>query len=287
LLQREGPVLVFGGPYSNRQATEALLAEAARRGIPAANMICTGDVVAYAADPLACCDLIRESGMTVVMGNCEEALGAGAEDCGCGFEEGSACAALSVQWYAYALSRMDQASCRWMDGLPRRVDLRIGGVRLAVIHGGNRDIARFIFGSDEDAIREELGIAGVDGVIAGHCGLPFTREAGGRLWHNPGVIGMPAHDGTPRVWYSVLTPGAGGLAIEHAALAYDHAAAAARMRAEGLPEGYASCLETGIWPSEDVLPPAERAARGQPLAERITLWRWPEGRAARPPAFAA
>ena len=43
----DGPLLVFGGPYSNLQATRAVLDEAARRGIPAERVICTGDVVAY------------------------------------------------------------------------------------------------------------------------------------------------------------------------------------------------------------------------------------------------
>ena len=38
----------------------------------------------------------------------------------------------------------------------------------------------------------------LDGVIGGHCGLPFTKVVGDRLWHNPGAIGMPANDGTPR-----------------------------------------------------------------------------------------
>ena len=43
-------------------------------------------------------------------------------------------------------------------------------------------------------------------------------------------------------------------------LAYDHAAAAADMRAAGLTQGYDRALETGWWPSEDVLPPALRRA---------------------------
>src|SRR5919206_290137 len=83
--------------------------------------------------------------------------------------------------------------------------------------------------------------------------------------------GMPANDGTPRVWFSVLTPG-NGLRIEHVALAYDHAAAARDMRAAGL-EGYAAALETGSWPSCDVLPPAERKAAGAPLVPGAVTWR--------------
>jgi len=42
----DGPALIFGGPYSNLQATEALLAEAAALGVPADRTVCTGDVAA-------------------------------------------------------------------------------------------------------------------------------------------------------------------------------------------------------------------------------------------------
>ncbi|MCE2921377.1 MAG: metallophosphoesterase, partial [Roseomonas sp.] len=90
-LVADGPLLVFGGPYSNLQATQAILAEAARRSIPSQRVICTGDVVAYGADAAACCDLIMASGIWVIAGNCEENLAAGALDCGCGFAEGTAC----------------------------------------------------------------------------------------------------------------------------------------------------------------------------------------------------
>ena len=70
-IDADGPVLVFGGPYSNLQATEALFAAAARLGIPAARIICTGDVVAYGADAVGCVSLLRNAGVAVVAGNCE------------------------------------------------------------------------------------------------------------------------------------------------------------------------------------------------------------------------
>jgi predicted phosphodiesterase len=269
----DGSILVFGGPYGNLEATMALLAEARRRAIPARNVVCTGDVVAYAADALATVALIRRAGIRVVMGNCEESLGGGAGDCGCGFAEGTACAALSVAWYAHAQGSLDAASRRWMRLLPRRLDIVVGGRRLAVIHGGVRRINRFIFASTGLAAkRAELAFAGCEGIVAGHCGLPFSQLVDGRLWHNAGAIGMPANDGTDLVWYATLTPRRGGVLVEHHSLAYDHEAAAAKMRAAGLPEGYAGALESGLWPSCDVLPAAERAARGKALSPSSLFW---------------
>jgi hypothetical protein len=68
----DGPVLVFGGPYGNLEATRALRRAARRLRVPAERTICTGDVVAYAADPQATVDLLREWACPVLMGNCEE-----------------------------------------------------------------------------------------------------------------------------------------------------------------------------------------------------------------------
>jgi len=266
----DGPVLVFGGCYSNLQATEALLGQAARRGIPPERMVCTGDVVAYGADAAATVALVRDAGVPVVMGNCEEQLAARAADCGCGFTPGSACDLLSGAWFAHATAALDPAALDWMGTLPRQIDLQLGRFRLLVVHGSAAANNEFVFASTACVVPP-----GYDGVIAGHCGLPFTRTVEGRLWHNSGAVGMPANDGTLRGWFSVLSPTPDGLAIEHVAFDYDHAAAAGAMRAAGLPEAYAGALETGLWPSCDVLPPPELAARGLALTPATLRLRLP------------
>ncbi len=270
----DGPLLVFGGPYSNLQATRAVLAEAARRGIPPRRVICTGDVVAYGADAAACCDLVMGSGIAVIAGNCEENLAAGALDCGCGFEEGTACDLLSAAWYAHAGREVTPAHRAWMAALPRRLVLELpDGRRLAVLHGGARDISRFLFGSAPGAtLAEEIAATGCDGVVAGHCGMPFARRVGRGVWVNAGAVGMPADDGTPRGWFALLSPRDAALRIEILPLEYDHAAAAAAMRAARLPMGYVEALGSGMWPSCDVLPAVELAGRGVPLAPVTLDW---------------
>jgi predicted phosphodiesterase len=197
------PVLFFGGPYSNLQATEALLGEARRLGLPPDRVICTGDVIAYGGDAVATTEMIVDSGVHVVMGNCEESVGFEAGNCGCGFEPGSSCDTLSAQWFAYVASHLGEPHRAWMRGLPRRIDLTLGGIELAVIHAGADDISQFVFGSMNAAeagyqISRLSTDRHVDGVVGGHCGLPFTCRSEAHLWHNPGAIGMPANDGTPR-----------------------------------------------------------------------------------------
>jgi predicted phosphodiesterase len=267
------PLMVFGGPYSNLEATQAVLSEAERLAIPADRIICTGDVVAYGADAAATVALVRNAVSHVVRGNCEESIAVDSADCGCGFPAGSTCERFAAVWFAHARRELNHDARAWMAGLPSRIDIEIGDHRLAVIHGGVEIINRFIFASTGPAIKlEEIRNAGVDGVIGGHCGLPFTQTINGQLWHNAGVVGMPANDATPRLWFSLLRAEADGIAIEHRALRYDHASAAAKIRDAGLPEEYAASLETGLWSSCDVLPCEETDERGVFLEPGHVFW---------------
>lgn len=78
--QLSGPVLIFGGPYSNFAATMAMRQKAKELAIPTERIICTGDVVAYCAEPRETVQLVRDWQIAVVQGNCEESLGAEAPD---------------------------------------------------------------------------------------------------------------------------------------------------------------------------------------------------------------
>lgn len=277
-----GSILLFGGPYSNLQATLALREQAEHLAIPSDRVICTGDVVAYCAEPAETINAIRDWGCHVVMGNCEEALAEGGDDCRCGFEKGSECDLLAVKWFAHASSQISVDQRTWMANLPHPVTFQAAERRFAVVHGHARDLSEWVFASTPKAEKQAaLEALGVDAIIAGHSGLPFTQElAGGRVWHNPGVIGVPANDGTPRVWYSLIIPTADGIVFEHRALDYDHKTAADRMIDTGLPDAYARSLSTGLWPNLDVLPTDEAAATGKPLDPGHLTWNWPRRRVA-------
>ncbi len=54
------------------------------------------------------------------------------------FLAGSACDRLSSAWFAYADRMLDSDARTWMGALPRRIDVELGGERLAIIHGGDR-----------------------------------------------------------------------------------------------------------------------------------------------------
>jgi len=270
-LHSESPLLVFGGPYSNLEATRAVFDLKNALGIPESHTICTGDVVAYAASPEQTADLIRQSSVPVIAGNCEEQLAENADDCGCGFETGTTCDRLSRSWYAYARERISQDTREWMRGLPSTLAFTYGGYRFRVLHGGVHRVNRFIFESDSEVIAEEFAGADADIVLAGHAGVPFAAPVSNGLWLNAGVVGMPANDGTPDGWYALIEPQGGPapsqLRISLRRLAYDYAGAADHMTKAGYANAYAQSLINGLWPSVDVMPESERSRTGHRLDE--------------------
>lgn len=269
------PMLIFGGPCSNAQATVAMLALAQREGFAPEQIICTGDLAAYCADPAKTVSTIRQSGIHVVMGNCEESLGSELDDCGCGFDEGSSCDLLSVAWYRHAQSELTSSDAQWMARLPRSLKFSMAGKDALVIHGSVSQINQFVFPSTQLSVKEaELGQSNADIVIGGHSGVPFTQNVGSRYWHNPGIIGIPANDGTPRVWFSTLTPVDGAINVRHRMLEYDYETTARRIfDSPTLPDDYGHTLMTGIWPSDEVMPQTDRDRRGQAIEEQSMVWK--------------
>lgn len=249
-------VLLFGGPYSNVDAVTALIDRAKGLGIDPSHMISTGDTVAYCAAPNETCALIRSLGIPTVAGNCEQQLAAGAVDCGCGFETGTACDLLSVGWFGFASSVIQDDHKTWMASCPDLITFTHCGKRVAVLHGGLSDVSKFIwstsptetFMTEIDLIRDAVG--DVDIVISGHSGIAFERYVNGVHWINAGVIGMPQNDGRQTTQFAVLDQAQ----LRFHELSYDAAQAASRMQKHGLTQGYHQSLLTGYWPSEDVLP---------------------------------
>ncbi|MAM60234.1 metallophosphoesterase [Maritimibacter sp. UBA3975] len=252
----DGPVVLWGGALGNLSALRALRDAVDAAGISAGNVIATGDLAGYCAEGEACADAVRRLGWSVVAGNVERQLAAEADACGCGFATGSACDRMARPWWDHARATLSPGTRNWMDALPDLAVFIHGARRYAVIHGGATDIARFLWPvSRQPEFAEEVAaieghVGPVDGIIAGHCGLAFQRVVAGRHWVNAGAIGMPPNNGVPGGQYVRLD--ATGAHILR--LSYDPTSTVAAMRRAGLTQGYDRALETGLWPSEEILP---------------------------------
>lgn len=263
---RSGKLLVFGGPYSNLQALEALKDIAEQLQISAGNIICTGDIVGYCAQPEESVQFVKDWGVHAIQGNVEQNIIRGEDDCGCNFAEGSRCDVLSRAWFPYAVQSVSARSVAWLGTLPLQLSFRYAGKAVAVLHGASTGIADFVFASTPWPVKElSFGATGAEVILAGHAGLPFADERPGQCWLNAGVIGMPANDGTPRVWYLLLDDVNGRFSYTFHSFTYDNGRAHQLMRANGLPDSYAHTLLTGIWDNCEILPEAEKGLQGQAI----------------------
>ncbi len=256
-------LLLYGGVYSNLQALEKLKAIAEKQGIPPENCICTGDIVGYCAQPEETVQLFKIWGTHSIAGNVEKQLSEGAEDCGCDFREGSRCDGFSQLWYSYAQSKLSKNSLEVLEALPDYITFQYAGKKMTVLHGSYSNISEFIYKSSPWDVKESSFTATAsDVIIAGHCGLPFHSEQDGKLWLNPGVIGMPANDGSTEVWYAILDDSNGKLSYKHHTFAYNYKLTSKLMLNGLLPEEYARTIVTGIWDNTEILPSVESGMQG-------------------------
>lgn len=174
-----GPVLIFGGAYSNLDALTAVRAESERRGIPPANVICTGDTPGYCAEPQECLDLLADWDCHAIAGNVETNLVNGTDDCGCGFGDGSRCDMFAKLWYNYAAKHVTKPGIDFMATLPDVLRFTYAGRATVVLHGSPRNQSEFVWRSTDASLKAQFcADAGAEVVIGGHCGLPFAELLG-------------------------------------------------------------------------------------------------------------
>jgi len=257
-------LLIFGGAYSNLQATEKLYQIANTLQFKPANIVCTGDVVGYCAQPQETVDLIQNWGIHVIAGNVEVQLRDGSDDCGCNFDEGSRCDLLSKGWFPFAQAHLNAPAIDWMKNLPLTKTVSMNGLQFQAIHGGYPNISEFIFKSTEQDVKTNIASQfEAEVILAGHCGLPFGDSIGQQMWVNSGVIGMPANDGTPRCWFAIYRTDT--KSVEWHSFLYDHQTTHDLMVKNNLPLPYAKTILSGIWDNCDILPKAETALQGQSI----------------------
>lgn len=261
-----GKVLVFGGVYSNFQSLEELYQIAKSENISPQNIICTGDIVGYCAAPSECLDFIEKWGIHGIQGNVEQNLINGTDDCGCNFEEGSRCDIFSKLWFPFAMMRMTARNMAYLEQLPEKISFEYADKKIDVIHGSYENISEFVFKSTDWSVKKyNFDQTNADVILAGHCGLPFADVQKGQYWLNAGVIGMPANDGTARVWYLILDDAEGQFSYQFHSYEYESFEANQLMLENGLPFSYSETLLTGLWDNNEILPDEETALQGVPI----------------------
>jgi predicted phosphodiesterase len=242
-----GPRLaVFGGVYSNHLALREVIADITRRG--AEQAWCLGDLGGFGPHPDRSVEMLRGSGIPVLRGNYDDAIGHDRADCACGYTD-PLDNAFAQRAFDYTVSRTAAGHKKWMRELPEQRRLTLAGRRVLLCHGSPRRVNEFLWDSAcSDAFLEWLcDQARADVVVCGHSGLPWHRALPfGRQVVNVGAIGRPANDGCPGVRHAEITFG-DEVRVEFRLVDYDFEALAGEMEAEQLPPEFAATIRSGWW----------------------------------------
>lgn len=255
-------VALFGGAYNNWKATEAVLADARRRGCERSWFL--GDAGGFGPHPDRTVEVLRQApDLGLVQGNYDDSVGNGKEDCACGYTDprDNHFAQLS---YDYTLANTAGEHRVWLAELPTEDRIQLGEARLLLCHGSPRLVNEFLWESTTPAgfIRHLCATHEADLICCTHTGLHWQRRLeDGRGVINVGAVGRPANDGRENVWYAIVEWVDGRVRCEFVPVEYDVTTVVAEMRAEGLPEEFVATLTTGWWTTcLEVLPARERVA---------------------------
>jgi len=255
-------IAVFGGVYNNAPALAATLDDIRGRDVDA--MFCLGDLGGFGPHPDRVFPLLRDHDVLVLQGNYDEALASGRTDCGCGYTDTRDNHFARVS-YEYTFSRTSADNKAWLAMLPAHRRVRLGAHRVLMCHGSPRVVNEFLWESTtpDGLLRALLRKREADVILCTHTGIKWNRPVAdaGRVV-NVGVIGRPENDGTPGVWYALLTA-TPDVEVEFVPVRYDHEAFAREIEREGLPLEFAETIRTGWWTTCLENLPAKERARGR------------------------
>jgi predicted phosphodiesterase len=158
---------------------------------------------------------------------------------------------------------LSKNSIEFLKTLPKNIYFKYADKNVCVVHGSYFNVSEFIFKSTDWSKKQpNFEATKSDVIVAGHCGLPFNDQKESSIWLNPGVIGMPANDGSPKVWYAILEDSKESFKFTHRTLVYNYRLTSKLMQNGLLPEEYSRTIITGVWDNTEILPPIETGLQG-------------------------
>lgn len=254
-------IALCGGPYSNFGAVAAFLAETAT----ISHRFCLGDIGGFGPHPNWTLEQLRSAQVQCLQGNYDYAIGHGERDCGCGYTDPQDQCFAQIS-YDYTFAHTAVTHRAWLRTLPPLIRLVWRDRAVLLCHGSPEVVNNFVWESTtgDRWIEDCLARYDVVGICATHTGIPWMRQVDGGFWFNVGVLGRPAHEGSPHVYYGRLELGTGDRAVSPVLvpLGYDVEAVAEQMAAVGLPPEFQDSLRSGVWTTcAEILPPTEKVVR--------------------------
>jgi len=270
----EQRIAILSCIHGNMAALEAVWDDLGDQNID--QLYCLGDLVGYGPYPNEVVEFVKQNNIPTVLGCWDEGIGMEQEDCGCKFitEEDAEYGHAAFEW---TRSNITEKNRKFLSELyfGQRVTNTAAGT-LLLVHGSPRNTGEYLMESTHDLILFERAAAGdCDVLICGHTHVPFVRQIEGtlkvtaelgvkdaiqkdlgmvkspaprelslkpKLLINAGSVGEPRHGGLEATYVIFNTK---TKAVEIRGVPYDVGATVKALKNSGLPEAFASRLESG------------------------------------------
>ena len=270
----EQRIAILSCIHGNMAALEAVWDDLGNQNID--QLYCLGDLVGYGPYPNEVVELVNQNNIPTVLGCWDEGIGMEQEDCGCKFitEEDAEYGHAAFKW---TRSNISEENRKFLSEFyfGQRVTNTAAGT-LLLVHGSPRNTGEYLMESTHDLILFERAAAGdCDVLICGHTHVPFVRQIEGtlkvtaelgvkdaiqkdlgmvkapaprevilkpKLLINAGSVGEPRHGGVEATYVIFNTK---TKAVEIRGVPYDVGATVKALKNSGLPEAFASRLESG------------------------------------------
>ena len=270
----EQRIAILSCIHGNMAALEAVWDDLGNQNID--QLYCLGDLVGYGPYPNEVVEFVNQNNIPTVLGCWDEGIGMEQEDCGCKFitEEDAEYGHAAFKW---TRSNISEENRKFLSEFyfGQRVTNTAAGT-LLLVHGSPRNTGEYLMESTHDLILFERAAAGdCDVLICGHTHVPFVRQIEGtlkvtaelgvkdaiqkdlgmvktpaprkvslkpKLLINAGSVGEPRHGGVEATYVIFNTK---TKAVEIRGVPYDVGATVKALKNSGLPEAFASRLESG------------------------------------------
>jgi putative phosphoesterase len=231
-------IAIFSDLHANLPALEAVLADIDSRDVDA--VYCLGDLVGYAPFPNEVVERIRHEAIPTIMGNYDDAVGFGRDDCGCAYREEDQ-KRLGNQSLAWTKAHVTAENKAFLRTLKPEIRFEADGRRVLLVHGSPRKINEYLFEDRPLSSFQRLAASSNANIIAyGHTHKPYLKLVDGVLFLNAGSVGKP-RDGDWRACYAMLDTSNG--AADFVRVEYELAKVMAAIRRSDLPHEFATDLQ--------------------------------------------
>lgn len=173
------------------------------RGLTQGLVLNAGDNVGYGDDPQGCIDFLRERPtLLTVQGNYDRHVARYPEREAEFARKWGRARPDKLAAIAHDSAGITPEGRAWLLGLPRELDINIGGIPILMTHYAPHSKEGLGRWTPVSRLAEYACRTAAQVVVVGHTHSPFARRAGGALFVNPGTVGR-AFGGRPS--YAVLT----------------------------------------------------------------------------------